>query len=380
MSASARRLLAAGPLPPPLHGVSAYTRELLAHGLGEGWTIEHLDTSDHRDAANLGRWESGNLALGLGHLAELVSRCARCPPDAFYLPLSQSVPGAWRDGSFILAAQAHGVPVVVHLHGGYFRTLFEHEADPALRALLGAALARVRAAVVLGAKLRAAFSGLVPEERIYVVPNGVPDPGAHVLRVGTRVPEPGGGRLLYMSTLSEAKGIDTLVEAVGLLAERRPALLLTAAGAFQDEAARGKLLARVEALGLRLRVAFPGELEGEAKARALAEADLFCLPTRYKYEGQPLAILEALAAGLPVISTDHAAIGETVRDGSTGRVLPVGVTPQALAEAIDTQFEDADAWRRHSRNARTDYLAHFTLEKNHESLREVLEKSMKSKE
>lgn len=380
MSAGARRLLVAGPLPPPLHGVSAYTRELLARGLGEGWCIEHLDTSDHRDAANLGRWESGNLALGLGHLAELASRCARRPPDAFYLPLSQSVPGTWRDGSFILAAQAHGVPVVVHLHGGYFRTLFESEADPALRALLSAALGRVRAAVVLGAKLRSAFAGLVPEERIHVVPNGVPDPDAHALRDPARTPEPGGGRLLFLSTLSEAKGIAALVEAVGLLSERRPALSLTAAGAFPDEAARGKLLARVDALGLRLRVAFPGELEGEAKARALAEADLFCLPTRYKYEGQPLAILEALAAGLPVIATDHAAIGETVRDGATGRVLPVDATPQALAEAIDTQLEDADAWRRHSRNARADYLARFTVEKNLEALREVLAQSVKSKE
>lgn len=380
MNASGRRLLAAGPLPPPLHGVSAYTRELLARGLGETWTIEHLDTSDHRDAANLGRWESANLALGLGHLAELASRCARRPPDAFYLPLSQSIPGAWRDGSFILAAQAHGVPVIVHLHGGYFRTLFESEAGPALRVLLGVALARVRAAIVLGAKLRGAFAGLVPEERVHVVPNGVPDPGAYALRDATRAPDPNGGRLLFLSTLSEAKGIDTLVEAVGLLSERRPALSLTAAGAFPDEASRAKLLARVDALGLRLRVAFPGELEGGAKARALAEADLFCLPTRYKYEGQPLAVLEALAAGLPVVATDHAAIGETVRDGVTGRALPAGAGPQALAQAIETQLEDADAWRRHSRNARADYLAHFTLERNRNALSEVLEQSVKSKE
>jgi glycosyltransferase involved in cell wall biosynthesis len=80
-------------------------------------------------------------------------------------------------------------------------------------------------------------------------------------------------------------------------------------------------------------VEFAGVVSGEAKRRVLAEADVFVLPTRYPPEGQPFAILEAMAAGLPVVSTPRGAIPDMVEDGVTGLLLPEG-DEAALAEAL----------------------------------------------
>ena len=65
----------------------------------------------------------------------------------------------------------------------------------------------------------------------------------------------------------------------------------------------------------------------------LQVADVFVLPTFYPFEGQPLVLLEALAAGVPVVSTFHAGIPETVRNEKEGLLVPAN-DPPALAGAI----------------------------------------------
>jgi glycosyltransferase involved in cell wall biosynthesis len=108
-----------------------------------------------------------------------------------------------------------------------------------------------------------------------------------------------------------------------------------------------------------------------SKAAFLAAGDIFCMPTRYRYEGQPLVILEALAAGLPVISTRHAAIPSTVEDGKTGVLLPALATPEQIAEALKSLLSNRQKLAEMSRASRAAYLEKYTLEKCHARLFDV---------
>ena len=64
-----------------------------------------------------------------------------------------------------------------------------------------------------------------------------------------------------------------------------------------------------------------GPVKGDKKFSILNEADIFVFPTYYRNEGHPWVTVEAMAAGLPVISTDHAAISESVHDGKNGYLV-----------------------------------------------------------
>jgi glycosyltransferase involved in cell wall biosynthesis len=106
----------------------------------------------------------------------------------------------------------------------------------------------------------------------------------------------------------------------------------------------------------------PGEIAGNDKARLLISSDIFVFPTCYPYEGHPFVILEAMAAGLPVISTDQGAIRETVLDGLTGFIVPHS-DPRAIAEKILLLLRDSDLRRRMGSASRDRFLRHFTLER-----------------
>ena len=91
--------------------------------------------------------------------------------------------------------------------------------------------------------------------------------------------------------------------------------------------------------GFRDRIRFLGEVRGSDKAALLVRTDIYVLPTYYPFEGQPNAIIEAMAAGCAVVSTDYAAIPETVADGETGIIVPTRDVP-ALTAAVTRLCRD----------------------------------------
>ena len=367
------RVLALGPVPPPYHGVATYLRELLCSSElpGLGIDLQHIDTSDRRDASNLGRWDAENLSLGFSHLAELAERCARTDAPIVYLPLSQNVAAFLRDALFILQSRLMGKQVVIHLHGGYFRTLYEQQ-GAAFKAIARAALSQVAGAVVLGEDFRGIFAGLIPEERVFVVENGVPDlfaahPPEHPLTDRTRA------TLLYMSTLTQTKGILELLRALSLLRAARPQLdvRLRVAGEFQEPALKAVTFDLIQQLQLFACVSFVGNISGADKETFLRSGDIFCLSTRYPYEGQPLVLLEALSAGLPIVTTDRGVIASTVIDNVNGRVLPEDAPPEDLADALARLLDDRERMQEMGRNGRQRYLRNYTLHVCHSNLAQV---------
>jgi glycosyltransferase involved in cell wall biosynthesis len=362
------RLLVVGPTPPPVHGVTVYLRWLLdASALRERWEVLHADTSDRRSLANLGRVDPPNVALALRHVWKVAARVRRERVRAVWIPVSQNGPAYLRDALFILAAHAGGARVVTHLHGGGFGEFYHRAAAP-LRGLVRASSARVERAWVLGEGLRANYAGLIPEERVRVVPNGVPDP----LPPGPR-PSPGfAPTLLHLGQLSVEKGVVDLLSAVARLREAGRELRLVLAGGWSTPAEEMAVRGVIRDLGLGAVVELPGVLTGAAKARVLGEADAFVLATRYRYEGQPLAILEAMAAGLPVVATPRAAIPDAVEDGVTGLLVPERDVP-ALTDALARLLGDAELRRRLGAAGRDRWQRRFTLERAMARVVEALE-------
>ena len=166
---------------------------------------------------------------------------------------------------------------------------------------------------------------------------------------------PGAGgplRLLAVARFCEKKGLDTLVEACGLLRDRGVAFALALYGDGPD---RPALAARVEALRLGEQIRFGGSVPQEEIARQLEKAHAFVLPCRRDRHGDmdgiPTVFMEAMATGRPVVSCAVSGIPELVRDGETGLIVPPN-DPVALADALARLAGDPVLRERLGRAAR----------------------------
>lgn len=181
---------------------------------------------------------------------------------------------------------------------------------------------------------------------VAVIPNGIAplpagEPPAEPLGpIGSIQRPPGGPVVLYAGRLRTRKGVAVLLEAFARLRGEQPGATLVLAG---DGEQRSALETQARALGLGDAVRFAGAQPRGAMAGWYAAADVFCLPSLY--EGFPLAILEAMAAGLPVVATAVAGIPEAVEDGVTGRLVPPE-DAAALARALAELAADPTAARR----------------------------------
>ena len=143
-------------------------------------------------------------------------------------------------------------------------------------------------------------------------------------------------RLITVSRLTGWKGIDGLIEAITSQAE----VGLVVVGEGPDRA-RLEALARTLAIGER--VFFAGQVSRQQVGTYLQACDLFVLNSRY--EGLPHVVIEAMAAGLPIVATDVGGIGEIVRPGVNGLLVQPGDT-DGLRRAMTGVLNDADLRRR----------------------------------
>jgi glycosyltransferase involved in cell wall biosynthesis len=167
----------------------------------------------------------------------------------------------------------------------------------------------------------------VPAGKLRVIPNGLdlrryaPPPAREAIR-----------RVVMVANLRAEKGHDTLLAAIPAIAARHPDATFTFAGAGPR---RDALETLARALSVDRRVRFAGECRDVPAL--LAESDLFVLPSRS--EAFPNAVIEAMAAGLPVVASDVGGIPEVVRDGVTGRLVTPD-DPRALADAVIGLMDD----------------------------------------
>src|SRR5690606_34314552 len=119
--------------------------------------------------------------------------------------------------------------------------------------------------------------------------------------------------------------------------------------------------AQVKAAGLDGRVKFAGVVSGPAKFDLFASSDLFVFPTYFPYEGHSVSSVEALAAGLPLVCTDHGALNESVRDGWNGYFVPRS-DAAAVARRLNGLLADDALRAAMSQRSRELYEARYTLE------------------
>lgn len=323
-------------------------------GLADAFDLIHLDTSHHKGLNTFGAINWRNVTSALRHAFQLAAMILKRRPDIVYVPISQTTIGYLKDSLFIVLAKVLGCNVVCHLRGAYFRKWLDG-ASGVVRRYVARVHSLVDAQIVLGECLRPLFAGLVPEDRIFVVPNGR-DFEWNSKTTDKRENE--SVKILYLGNLFRTKGVLDVVKAAAIVKEAGCNVEFLFAGAFQDDSIKAELEEAMQRHGADL-IKLLGPVVGQQKFNVLRDADVFAFPTYYKFEGHPWVIVEAMAAGLPIVTTDHAAIRESVVPGVNG-FLVEKESPPAVAEKIIELCQDAELRRRMGAASLERYGRYFT--------------------
>ena len=257
-----------------------------------------------------------------------------------------------------IVSRLTGIPysVTVHAHDVFVRRTLLHEK------LEAASFVRT-----VSRFNRHFLSGLYPDlaDQLDVIHVGV-DPDAHACAP----PVDGAPRLLCVAALKPYKGLPVLVEACRRLRNDGVSFHCEIVGEGPERRALEAAILRAR---LQERVRLLGARPQHEVARLLDESSVFVLPSVVAADGQmegiPVALMEAMASGRPVVASALSGIPELVEDGASGVLVPPG-DPERLAEAIRSLLDDPERARRLGQHGRETIRREFRLDETVDRLLE----------
>jgi glycosyltransferase involved in cell wall biosynthesis len=340
------RVLLVGKGAPDRGGIPTFLETLMHSRLVKEHDVRFLNVA-HSSTPQGGRATPANLGRTVRD-AVAVWRAAR-GRDVVHIHSSLApAVTVLRASVLALAGRARGCSVVVHAHGGNIQTWLT---TPWRRALMRLAMLPANRVVAVWTAGQEALRKVLPDERVTLIDNGVPVDG-----YGTGQTWNGPPRVLYVGLLTPRKGVLDLIEASRLLRDRGVDHEICLLGGTPDEGPEAEAQVRA---GLDGSARLLGTRPPEQMPAAFAAAEVFCLPSWW--EAMPLSVLEAMAAGLPVVATDVGDVGRAVEDGVTGFVVPPK-DPAALAAALEPLLTDPDRRRRMGAAGRERVISLFSAD------------------
>lgn len=376
------------PTPPPYAGPEISSEALLKQ-LGKTrcfFEIVHVRSNIRKENLKKGIFDFQGMLAFLRVYAALLYQILKTKPRLVYLPLASGKIGFLRDAVIIYTSVVLRRRIVVHYRGGNFHNFYGNAACW-LKRIIWLTLRHVDTVIVLGGNLGFMFDGLVSKKKIKVLYNGI-DSKRYI---GLQRPGSNGKvTVLFMGHLTYPKGFWHLTKAYGRLRDKCPNVELEFAGAlpqasanvaeflsgrrrqeFQDSMQQITdetldFIKRADQYGAR----YLGFVSGREKMEALSRADLFVLPSFT--EGFPMSVLEAMAAGLPVVVTPVGVLPEILKDGENGFFVKPGDV-EDLEAKIEMLIKDEGLRRRMGENNRKLVARRFDIQVVAKQLVHILE-------
>ncbi len=342
-------ILFIGPLPPPVTGQSIACQLLL----------DHLKTVAEVSFINLSKRTFQQGVSSIHRVIEVLNIIIKSllrvrSANVIYFTISESNAGNLKDLLLYACCWGRLDKMIAHLHGGAGMKEVMSGSNLFRSKINAFFLRRLGAVIVLGDRLRPIFEGIVEESKLHSIPNFANDiffVPVNYLEKKFASTQP--LRILFLSNLLPGKGyIELLTALAELPIEQRRRLRVDFAGGFEtvsDELYFREEVKVVEGLDVEIH----GIVQGEKKRQLLEKAHLFCLPTYYPYEGQPISILEAYASGCAVMTTDHSGIFDTFTPGVNGLEVKAR-SPDSIKEALLHAFSNPQELYQFAKTNRMD--------------------------
>jgi glycosyltransferase involved in cell wall biosynthesis len=412
---SKRKILVFAHVPPPHHGQSVMV-QILLEGLRADprFEVHHVDARVSDDMGDIGSFRPRKfIRLFKCILKAWLIRLRYGRMAFYYVPAPAKRSAILRDWVVMALCRPFFPELILHWHA-YGLGEWAAAGKDWQRRLTRLALGKADLAIVLNNYNKRDAAVFEPKQ-IEVVPNGIADQfpdyderlapkrkaraaalaalgamaGNKELVAGQKCANPEIVRFLFLGHLIESKGVFVAIEATRLANEELRSTNagwrahLDLAGSFASEGERARVLAATDkanqVAGSELLVTSGGEhggwgtesgeeaielvgfLDSGQKKSALERADCLVFPTFYESEAQPLVLLEAMSAGLPIITTSWRGVAEVLPQG-----YPAPATPKSATDCADRMMRIAEHCR--SNDLRRQFTEHFTQQRHVSSL------------
>lgn len=270
----------------------------------------------------------------------------RSSPDIVHINTSFSRYSFWRDSFYLFLAKLFARKTLLQIHGGRLDE-FRKKSSSFMRKLVKKILETPEQVLVLSSIQQKHFGNLRIKQKVKVIPNMIDVNkfnGSSNCGNNFDMPTDHMVILFVAAHFFREKGVWEVLKAIPLVVkEHKKAIFILVGGGLEENNMKKFCIRK----GLQKYVRFPGHLYGKDIIKAFLASDIFILPS-YN-EGFPLTILEAMAAGLPIITTPVGAIPEVIEDGIHG-FLVQPKDPQSLGEKIVQLIENKGLREEMSKN------------------------------
>lgn len=301
-------------LPPPTHGSTVMTQTLLEtlDGMGDEWKL--VDRRFSSSVGDIGKFKFRKVLSAAWMPMRLLASIVSFRPGAVILFATNRIFSFIVDWVLSEILRACNLRRILYLHTVGFRALASR--GRVWELMVRRLLTSSHAVVCLGPTLARDIDPWVDPSRVVYIPNTV----RHVPAFdGLRGNRP---TILYFSNLIPQKGAEAFVNMAIELAPQLPGFRFVVAGATTEPDFLASLQRKTADAHLETRIVFPGAVrDAEHKWSLLRDSALLVFPSLYPYEAQPLTIVEALAAGTPVVAYDVGAVRDMLTP-ECGRLVP----------------------------------------------------------
>ena len=295
---STNKILIIGSFPPPISGVSL-ANKVISEGLKKSqmWNVDIINSEYSSKITAV----HGNISIQKFYFLKTYLYLYKVFfSKIIYITIGQSFFGVVKYAPFIILSKISRKKIVFHLHGGHL--LNEYNLLRGLkRKVFYFFVSKMDYGIVLSKSLRVNFSEFINPSKIFELPNFYESDFKMTEQEILNSKDYSEIRIIFLSNLIEEKGINILLEAIKKLHEKGITIKIKVAG---NIVSNNDLSYYFGKYGIE----YVGVVNGKTKKDFLLWGNVFCLPTFYKMEGQPISIIEAMATGNLIVTTKHAGI------------------------------------------------------------------------
>nr|WP_297706468.1 glycosyltransferase family 4 protein [uncultured Butyrivibrio sp.] len=355
------RVLMVGPDRGVHGGISAVVNELYDAGLSELADITYIGTMKEGSKAK-------KFCVALAAYIRFLFLVHKC--DVVHVHFSSDT-SFYRKSHFIKAAHFAGKKIVLHQHGGDFKTFYEKELSERGRKRVGEILDMGDRMLVLTQSWKDYFSKITDSKKLIVLPNGIK---IKSYTEGELFSEDGNlidtnsvaskdyNKILFLGRVCKDKGMDELLEAISEMHANNPRVHLYIGGIYEDSIYRKKVEQSKEF------ITHLGWVTGEEKEKYLEECGILVLPSYY--EGFPVSIIEGMLHGCAVVASAVGGIPEIITDKQNGLLI----SPKSSLElktALQSLISDSEFANLLGRNGREEVIKKYSVEGNISKLMKI---------
>ena len=331
-------------------GIASVVNGYRSHGLGSEYEVAYVES--YRDGT---RWDK--LLKALHGYFDFAGQLRKNRPDLVHIHSSFG-PSFYRKMPFTYMAAAKGIPVINHIHGADFNMFFT-TASERKKKLIRKVYGKCSKLIALSDEWKENLKQIVPEEKIVVIENYCVIPemtNSDLMETHREV------RLLFLGEIGMRKGaFDVPVILSRVMEKGKRFHMIMAGDGTAADVSRVKEMIRE--CGLSDKVEFPGWVRGKEKEKLLKESDVLLLPT-YN-EGMPMTVLEAMAYGKAIVTTNVGGIPKLIERNVSGFLCKPGDVSD-MAECILELIECPEKIIKFGEKAREKAVNSYSMEKHKE--------------